>query len=170
MCTECELEEDNIRNHEFSCRGGLTNQIVYRSMIIGTDMYSAPALVSRIQSWVATGSASITVLSTRLHLDKSCNASLDTLAEPDCFEVVETVTTTTKAIPTTSKATVTMKTTTPKTEEKGPSVKPVVAEQVRVGDIFGFLFGVIIIALLVVLIIVIIVIAVKKLRPKRIKR
>ena len=91
-------------------------------MIIGTDMYSAPALVSHIQSWVATGSASITVLSTRLHLDKSCNASLDTLAEPDCFQAVEAVKTTTlQAVTTVTKATV--KTIIPTPEEEGPSVK-----------------------------------------------
>ena len=40
--------------------------------------------MSFIHSWVASGSASITVLSHRLHLDKDCNTFLNNLNEPDC--------------------------------------------------------------------------------------
>ena len=121
-------------------------------MIIGTDMYSAPALVSRIQSWVATGSASITVLSTRLHLDKSCNASLDTLNEPDC--------------PAATKPTPTARVNT--------TAKPVVVSPstsaVRSGEIGGFIIGAIIIAMLGVLIIVIVVVAMRKCKIRPSKR
>lgn len=132
--------------------------------MVGTDLYSAPGLVSRIQSWVASGSASITALSTRLRLDKNCNASLDTLDEPDCLQVVETETTTANTIP------VTKATTTSKPEVVTPSSKPIVAGQVRAGEVVGFVVGIVIIALLVILIVVIIIIAVKRFKPKAIKR
>ena len=80
----CGLTVDDIRDDEFSCRGGSTKHIIYRAVIGGTEQYNAQALVSLIHSWVASGSASITVLSHRLHLDKDCNSLLNDLNEPDC--------------------------------------------------------------------------------------
>ena len=159
MCSEstCGLTIANIRDDEFSCRGGLTNQIVYRAMIIGTSTYSAPGLVSLIESWVASGTASITVLFSRLHLDKDCSTPLDTLDDPDCpLEMATTaavapMTTTLKEAKTTTKP-----------EDKGPNVKPIVAGTVRAGEIGGFLVGAVIVILLAVLILVIIIIAVRK--------
>ena len=84
VCPTCTLTTADISDDEFSCRGGLTKHIVYRGEISGTEMYNASALVSLIQSWVASGSASITVLSYRLHLDKHCTTLLKDLSEPDC--------------------------------------------------------------------------------------
>ena len=84
VCPICNLTADDISDDEFSCRGGLTKHIVYRGEIGGTEIYSAQALVSLIQSWVAGGSASITVLSHRLDLDKHCTTVLRDLNEPDC--------------------------------------------------------------------------------------
>ena len=153
----CDLTTANIRDDEFSCRGGLTNQIVYRAMIIGTSVFNAPGLVSLIESWVASGTASITVLSLRLHLDKDCSTALDTLNEPDCPLEAE-VATTTILVPTTTTPT----TTKPEDKDKGPSVKPIVAETVRAGEIGGFLVGAFIVILLAILILVVIVIAVRK--------
>ena len=84
VCPTCTLTTADISDDEFSCRGGLTKHIVYRGEMSSTEMYSASALVSLIQSWVASGSASITVLSYRLHLDKHCTTLLKDLSEPDC--------------------------------------------------------------------------------------
>ena len=84
LCPTCDLSIANIKDDEFSCRGGLTKQIIYRARIVGTDTYSAPGLVSLMQSWVGSGMASIMVQSSRLHLDPTCDASLDTLKAPDC--------------------------------------------------------------------------------------
>ena len=84
LCTTCGLTAANIKDDEFSCHGGLTNFIVYRARIVGTDTYSAPGLVSLMQSWVGSGRASIMVQSSRLHLDPTCDAYLDTLQSPDC--------------------------------------------------------------------------------------
>ena len=84
LCTTCGLTAANIKDDEFSCHGGLTNFIVYRARIVGTDTYSAPGLVSLMQSWVGSGRASIMVQSSRLHLDQTCDAYLDTLQSPDC--------------------------------------------------------------------------------------
>ena len=168
VCSTCGFTTTNIRDDEFSCRGGLTNQIVYRAMIVGTSVYSAPGLVSRIQSWVASGAASITVLSSRLHLDKDCSTPLDTLNEPDCpLPEAETPTTTVPPLITTKAVT------TPKpTDEldKGPSVKPIVAETVRTGEIGGLIVAAIIIVLLAVLILVIIIVAFKRFKSKPSKK
>ena len=84
LCPTCGLTAANIKDDEFSCRGGLTKQIVYRARMMGTDTYSAPGLVSLMQSWVGSGRASIMVQSSRLHLDQTCDAYLDTLKAPDC--------------------------------------------------------------------------------------
>ena len=170
VCSTCGLTTANIRDDEFSCRGGLINQIVYRAMVIGTSMYSAPGLVSLMESWVASGTASITVLSSRLHLDKDCSTPLDTLSDPDCPLEVEIPTIMPTTLPTTAVPMTTTlkeaKETSTKPEDKddklGPSVKPVVGENVRAGEIGGFLVGAIIAILLVVLIVVIIIIAVRK--------
>ena len=165
MCSTCGLTTANIREDEFSCRGGLTNQIVYRAMIIGTEVSSAPYIVSLMESWVASGAASITVLSSRLHLDKDCSTPLDTLNDPDCPLVEAETTTATTATPmtTTKKMVTTLK---PTDKDKGPSVKPIIAETVNAGEIGGFLIGAIIIILLGVLILVIIIITMRKFKSK----
>ena len=48
-------------------------------------MYSAPGLVSLMQSWVGSGRASVMVQSSRLHLDLTCDTNLDSLYDTDCF-------------------------------------------------------------------------------------
>ena len=176
VCSTCGLTTANIRDDEFSCRGGLTNQIVYRAMIIGTSVYSAPGLISLMESWVSTGTASITVLSSRLHLDEDCSTPLDTLNEPDC-PLEEDITTTMATTMTTTMATTTVpKTTTPKEvkegttksdDKQGPSVQPVVGGSVSAGELGGFLIGAIIVVLLVVLILVIVIIAIRKFKSSK---
>ena len=47
-------------------------------------MYSAPRLVTLLQSWVGSGSVSILVRSSRLHLDPTCVTTLDNIKAPDC--------------------------------------------------------------------------------------
>ena len=169
VCSACGLTTANIRNDEFSCRGGLINQIVYRAMVVGTNVYSAPGLVSLVEAWVASGIASITVLSSRLHLDKDCSTPLDTLNDPDCPLEVETTTIMTTTMATTAiPMTTTLKevketTTKPEDPDKqGPNVKPVAGGDVKAGEIGGFLVGAVIAILLAVLIVVIIVIAIRK--------
>ena len=166
VCSTCGLTTANIRDDEFSCRGGLTNQIVYRAMVIGTSVYSAPGLVSRMETWVASGTASITVLSSRLHLDKDCSTSLDTLNDPDCPLEVETTTTIVTTMETTTVPMTTtlkeVKETTTTEDKQGPNVKPVVGRNIRAGEIGGFLVGAVIAILLAVLIVVIIVIVIRK--------
>ena len=151
VCPTCDLTVANIRNDEFSCHGGLTNRIIYRAMIIGTDTYSAPNLVSLIQSWVASGSASVTVFSSRLRFDKDCTTFLDTFNEPDCpLNNVEPQQTATAPKPT-------------ENVDVSPSAQP---NHVRTGEIGGFLIGAIIIVLLAVLILVIVIVALKKYKCK----
>ena len=84
-CIDCGLKDADIRDDEFSCRGGLIKHIVYRAAMVGrTQKYNTRALVSQIHSWVVSGSASITVFFHRLHLDKDCKTYLANLSEPDC--------------------------------------------------------------------------------------
>ena len=162
MCPRCRLTTANIKEDQFSCRG-LTNHIVYRAMLVGTGTYSAPDIVSLLQMWVASGSASISALSTRLHLDKDCDTVLDTLDDPVCpLQVVSETTTTTQAA--------VSKTTTPKPDDKGPSSNPITGEHIRVGEVLGFVLGIAIIVLLGILIVVIIIVAAKKFKSKPNKR
>ena len=119
-------------------------------MIIGTDTYSATDLISLIQSWIVSGSASITVFSSRLQLDKDCTALLDTLNEPDCPLNAEPQQTATARKPTES-------------IDMAPTAS---SHHVRAAEIGGFLIGAIIIILLAVLILVIVIIAIKKYKCK----
>ena len=154
----CGLTIANIKDDEFSCHGGLTDHIVYRAMIIGTDTYSAPNLVSLIQSWVASGSASVTIFSSRLRFDKDCTTFLDTFNEPDCPLSVEPQQTTTVVAS--------------KPEERvAPSANSPHHNDIRAGEIGGFLIGsIMIIVLLAVLILVIVVVALRKYKCKTYKR
>ena len=127
-------------------------------MVVGTKVRTAVDLVSLIHTWVASGRASIIVLSIDLHLDKDCSTFLDNLDEPVCplqIIVNELTTQLSAAV---------LKTTTLKLGEKistGGS-SPIVEDKVGTGEIVGFLFGAIVIILLAVLIIVIIIVASRK--------
>lgn len=165
ICPSCHLTRSNIRDDEFSCRGGLTDHIVYRAMIIGTMVYSPRDLRSLIQSWVRNGTANIRIPSTRLYIDRDCDTPLDTLGDPDCPPP-------TTAIPTTSKSTTSnekitdLDTTAPGTTTKNLGVtrnndaviEPVV---IRAGTIGGVVLAVIITLLIVVLLFVLTVIIFK---------
>ena len=148
VCPSCGLTVANIRDDEFSCHGGLTNRIVYRAMIIGTGTYSAPNLVSLIQSWVANGSASVTVFSSRLQVDKDCTTYLDTFNEPDCPLMIDRESQQTTIAP-------------------KPKVPSASSHHIRAGEIGGFFIGAIVIVLLAVLILVIVVVALKKYKCTR---
>ena len=160
MCPRCRLTTANIREDEFSCRGGLTNQIVYRAMIIGTTAYGPTDLVSLIQSWVKSGTASIFVRSTRqrFYIDRDCDAPLDTLGDPDCPLSVPTTATTT--ITTSTEATE-PDTTAPSTTAKKPGAVSGAAAagktEIGAGVIGGLLLALVIIVLVFVLLVLLIV-------------
>lgn len=183
MCPRCRLTTANIRDDEFSCRGGLTNQIVYRAMIIGTTTSSPTDLVSLIQLWVRGGAASIRVSSsTRLYIDPDCDAILDTLRDPDCPlsssatttppPTTTDISTTTASISTTESDTTTAASgrTTESSETESGSVGGAEASVVRPGVIGGVVLAVVIVVLIVVFLVVLIVTIVKwktSLRDKR---
>ena len=159
FCPSCGITPSNIRDDEFSCRGGLTNHIVYRAMILGTSRYSPVAFISLIQSWVRSGAASITLQSTRLYLDQDCSVFLDTLRDPDCPFVTSEPppTTTTPTTPTTVKTTTaSMPTTTEARVVSGQATN-----QINGIDIGGFVVAVVIIVLISVLLVVIIILVLK---------
>ena len=135
---------------------------------MGTEVYSATGLVSLIQSWVGTGKASITVQSSRLHLDPTCPSTLDTLRSPDCPIITPpTPATTTRGKPL------------PKTTEEDkpePVSKPddqgraEVNTAARGGEIGGIFIGSLIVILLGVLTVLLVVVIMKKWKPKVVLR
>ena len=155
VCPSCGLTFTNIKDDEFSCRGGLTNYIIYRARIVGTDVYSAPGLVSLMQTWISSGSASLSVQSTsRLHLDPTCRTSLDTLRSSDCPMVPEPdIKTTEQTKPEVSK---------PEDIDKGQSA----AAATSAGEVGGIIVGALIVILLVVLIVVLSIIVMRRWKPK----
>ena len=165
LCPTCRLTDANIKDDEFSCRGGLTNYIIYRARIVGTDMYSAPGLVSLMQSWVGSDTASIAIQSSsRLHLDASCPTSLDTLRSPDCPLVSRPPITTTVGLPETKP--------TSKKPEGSTTAKPAPSEErtglsasARAGEIGGIFIGALIVLLLAVVIVLLSVIILKRWKP-----
>ena len=171
ICPTCQLTVANIKDDEFSCRGRLTNFIVYRARIVGTDVYSASGLVSLMQSWVGTGRASIAIQSSsRLHLDASCPTSLDTLRSPDCPLAVPPPTTTTlgerpetKPIKTEPKGTT--------TEKPQPSgANSGVSESAGAGEIGGIFVGVVIVVLLAVVAVLLLLVLLRKWKPALLQR
>ena len=115
-------------------------------------MYSAPDLVSLMQSWVESDKGSVMIQSSRLHLDPTCYTKLDSLFANDC---ISPVTSTTLPYKPTTAASV-----------KPPTPAPVNGS-VSAGEIGGIAVGVVIVLLLIILIVVIIL---KKWRPKVIRR
>ena len=111
---------------------------------MGTDNYSAPGLVSLMQSWVGSGRASIMVQSSRLHLDPSCDAPLDTLKAPDCEIPGEESSTTTESSEAAAAKT------------SGASV----------GEIGGIAVGVLIAVLLIILIVLVVLVIMWKMKSK----
>ena len=124
-------------------------QIVYRARIVGTDAYSAPGLVSLMQSWVGSGRASIMVQSSRLHLDPTCDAYLDTLKAPDCEGGGEPSTTI-------------------ESTEPVASASPAGANSpgASVGEIGGIAVGVLVAALLIILIVLVVVVIMWKMKSQ----
>ena len=155
MCPSCSLSTANILDDELSCRGGLTHQIIYRAMIMGTNSYSPTDLVSLIQSWVSTGYASIIVETSRLFPDKDCNTILDTLRDPHCPP----------QLPSTTSSMTPPKTTTPPstvTTTEEPSVdNNVVESPLNARDIGDMLVTLIIAVLIAVLVVVLAVTIIK---------
>lgn len=169
MCPTCNITAANIKQDEFSCRGGLTNYIVYRARIVGTDVYSAPGLVSLMQSWVESGTASIVVgSSSRLHLDASCSTSLDTLRSADCPMISPPVILTTDGkpdIPSTTKEEKPMATTS-KQEDSSGTKDRLNSSASRGGEIGGIIVGSLVVILLTVLIVMLAVFMWKKWGPR----
>ena len=133
--------------------------------MVGTDVYSAPGLVSLMQSWVDSDRASIAIQSSsRLHLDSSCPTSLDTFRSPDCQFVSRPPITTTIGAPETKPTT--------KKLEGTSTVKPPPSEErtglsasARAGEIGGIFIGVLIVLLLAVVIALLSVILLKQWKP-----
>ena len=159
MCPRCLLTMANIRDDEFSCRGGVTNHIVYRAMITGTTAYSPSDLVSLLQSWVESGTASIFIPSTiqRLFIDEDCRTRLDTLWDPDCPPPVVP---TTQEKPTTAAET----TTYISTDIDAVSAR---GTDARGGVVGGIVLAMVIVLLVVVFLIVLIVTIVMWKSPKK---
>jgi len=88
----CNFTEANIPNFEFSCRS-IENTVVFRAEIVytafGEDPYTADGLVALVSTWAQSGT-SISVDSTRLDVDPSCPAQLESFEAGDCES--ETVT------------------------------------------------------------------------------
>ena len=132
--------------------------------MVGTDVYSAPGLVSLMQSWVGSGRASIAIQSSsRLHLDATCPTSLDTLRSPDCPFVSPPITTTISAPETNP---------TKKKPAGTTTVKPLPSEprtglsaSARAGEIGGIFVGLVIVLLLAVVIVLLSIILLKRWKP-----
>ena len=154
LCPRCRFTPGNIKDDEFSCRGGLTKQIVYRARIVGTDVYSAPDLVSLMQSWVGSGRASVMVQSSRLHLDPTCTTLLDSLKSPDCEGEGNP---TPKPQSTDSSAA---------SKPKPDSNPQIGSSGASLGEIGGIAVGGVIIALLAILIVLIVVVVMWKMKSK----
>ena len=163
-CQGCGLTSANIRDDEFSCRGGLTNHIIYRAMVIGTSGYSSNALVTLLQLWVSSGTANIDVDSLRLNVDKDCFVPLDTLSDPDCPLLM--------SVPLPTEPTTNIATTTRQVERTTRLVPITTTEDVSVvssalegvlttGDVGGIIVAIVIIALIVVLLVALLVIIIK---------
>ena len=167
ICPACNLTVANIKNNEFSCRGGLTKYIIYRARMVGTDVYSALGLVSLMQTWVSTGTASISVRSSsRLHLDASCPTSLDTLRSADCPMVSPPVVVSTDEKPVTKTTEENKKPEVTSKPEDGSQRGIGLSSAARSGEIGGIFVGSLVVILLAVLIVMLAIVMMKKWRPK----
>lgn len=120
----------------------------------GTEVYSGPALVALMQSWIAGGRASIMVESFRLHLDPTCATTLDNIKASDCPMGTALPETTTSTAFTPSSG--------------SESVR--LGSTVGAGEIVGLVIGGVIILILVVLIVLLALVLLSKYKPTTPKR
>ena len=167
ICPTCGLTFANIKDDEFSCRGGLTNYIIYRARIVGNDVYSAPGLVSLMQSWVISGTASISLQSSsRLHLDPTCPTSLDTLRSADCPMVsTPVISTVGEPTPKTTEDK-NLEITNSKPEDGNKGEGGVSAAATSAGEVGGIIIGALVVILLAVLIVMLAIVILRRWKPK----
>ena len=169
LCPSCLLSNRTLTDEELSCRER-ADQVVFRARIIGNSQYSASGLVDLLQSWVASGRASVSVNSVRYHIDPTCLTSLDSLSASDC---AITMTTTTLAPPTTPSSPPTTSSSNPNTppppvttrssprspppittrsSPQPPAVSVASQTSISNGEVAGLIIGVIIAVLLLLFI------------------
>ena len=145
LCPSCLLSNRTITDEELSCRER-ADQVVFRARVIGNSQYSGSGLVDLLQSWVASGTASVMVNSVRYHIDPTCSTALDSLSAPDC-------TTTTEAPPTTLPPGTTPSSPLLTTRTTSPAVSVAFSQSaISTGEIAGLIIGVIIAVLLILFI------------------
>ena len=81
---QCGVTASYISQGEFSCRGGLAQQIVYRARVSGTATRSASDLVALLVRWVKNEHSSVVVDKFHYSVDTTCDANLDSIHAPDC--------------------------------------------------------------------------------------
>lgn len=84
-CPTCGIDNKTIDDSELSCKDGFLNYVYYRARIRGTRSYSVGGLVSLLQQWVQSGTAFITLYSTRVYLSTQCDTTLDSPTATDCL-------------------------------------------------------------------------------------
>ena len=150
----------HISQGEFSCRAGPADSVTFRARISGTSSRSASDMASLIRTWVQDGDASIKVGASRLHLDPTCDASLENIHDLDCIKPTEK--TTQKPTETSTKLPI-------KTPTEKPTQKEATGDGSSGTKAVGILLGAIIAGLLLALLIVMIIIIVmwiKKIKPQ----
>lgn len=79
----CSFPASFVRPGKLSCRSTF-DQVIYRSIAIGTSNYSSSQIVGLIEQWVQSSSATILLGSFIMDVDPSCDVQLSSLLEPEC--------------------------------------------------------------------------------------
>ena len=75
---QCSLDQDHFSNTEFACVSDDVTAVLFRAQLTGNN---CDQLLSHIEMWVQSESASFVVMNNRLSVDKNCIFEIESLQE-----------------------------------------------------------------------------------------
>lgn len=78
------IDATYITAAQLSCDPQGTTHVIYRARLSSIPRGSSTDLISLLQEWVTTGTASVTLEYIQLNLDPACSVAIDSFNDPFC--------------------------------------------------------------------------------------
>lgn len=158
LCNSCDITPSVVQNDTLLCDRTALDYAVYHGRVVGTGRLSSRSMLTFLEDWVLSNTASVTVDNGLYALDFTCPAQLDSPEAPACSVEPTTVPPTTVSTSTTTAAT-TATTTTTASPGETDNVVFIEREGSRIssGEVGGLVIGVVIIILLAVFVVLLVV-------------
>lgn len=94
-CGKCGISADIIEKPTFACFPESPSYVTYRATLKGTSLTKSGSLISLLEKWVSSGTATIIVTGVLLLVDNGCVVIISSLSERECSPNQPPVTNTT---------------------------------------------------------------------------